>query len=123
MILDKYEQTLLNGWEDTHKQSQLTLWIMLALKHGPKHMNAIKKFISNWTNQTILADDKSIYRALRRFNEAELISFTNKPSQKGPDLKIYELTDTGSHVLSKFIERNISDIFFHQQVKELLLAK
>ena len=123
MKLDKYEQTLLNGWEDTHKQSQLTLWIMLALKNGPKHMNDIKTFISNWTNQTLLADDKSMYRALRRFNEADLIDFTNQPSQKGPDLKIYSLTETGKNVLNKFVERNVSGIFYHRQVKELLLEK
>jgi DNA-binding PadR family transcriptional regulator len=123
MALDDYEQTLLNGWEDTHKQSQLTLWIMLALKHGPKHMNDIKHFIGNWTNQTLLADDKSMYRALRRFNEADLINFTTKPSQKGPDLKVYSLTSTGKNVLSKFVERNVSGIFYDQQVKELLLEK
>lgn len=123
MKLDKYEQTLLNAWEETHKQSQLTLWIMLALKHGSKHMSEIKAFIGNWTNGTLEADDKSMYRALRRFYDAELVNFTTQPSKNGPDRKIYSLTTSGRQITREFVSRNISQIFYDRQVKELLLEK
>jgi PadR family transcriptional regulator PadR len=120
MKLDKYEQTLLEGWEDVFKKGQLTLWIMLALKDGPKHMAEIKVFINESTGGALSADDKSMYRALRRYNDAELIDFKQEPGKNGPDLKIYALSDVGAKVLAEFINRNILGVFFKPEVKDLL---
>jgi PadR family transcriptional regulator PadR len=117
--LDNYEQKLLDGWEEVFKKGQLTLWIMLALKDGPKHMTDIKQFIYHATNGTLSADDKSMYRALRRYYDAEMLDFTTK-SSKGPDLKIYSLTKIGSSVLDSFVERNITRVFYKPQIKELI---
>ena len=119
--LDKYEQTLLEGWEDIHKRGQLTLWILLSLKQGPKHMNQIKEFIGRQTNDSLQADDKSMYRALRRFDDAEMISHISQPSKSGPDLKVYSLTDSGKQITEAFIERNISGIFYQPDVKKLII--
>ncbi len=95
MKLDNYQKSLLKGWEEVFKKGQLTFWILLALKQGPKHMAEIKTFITNITGGALDADDRSIYRALRRYNAAELIDFTNQPGQSGPDLKIYHLSENG----------------------------
>jgi PadR family transcriptional regulator PadR len=118
-MLDNYEQKLLDGWEDVFKKGQLTLWIMLALKDGPKHMADIKYFIQHATNGTLSADDKSMYRALRRYYDAELLDFTTK-SGNGPDLKIYSLTKIGSRVLDSFVERNITKVFYKLNIRELI---
>ncbi len=115
MELNNYEQGLLSGWEDVFKKGQLTIWIMLSLKDGPKHMTEIKKFIEKATKGALTADDQSMYRALRRYNDAELIDFTNQPGDGGPERKIYQLTETGSKVLAAFVERNIINIFFSNQ--------
>lgn len=114
-----YEQTLLEGWEENHKKSQLTLWVLLALKDSPKHMKQIKEFIEERTFGTITADDKSMYRALRRFNEADLVNLRIKPT-KGPDLKIYFLVDTGKRVLNLFVKRNIKAVWFSKENHDLL---
>ncbi|MGF7229108.1 MAG: PadR family transcriptional regulator [Candidatus Saccharibacteria bacterium] len=118
--LDKYEEQLVKGWEDMYKKGQLTLWILLALHDGPKHMNDIKLFIAAQTNDTLGADDKSMYRALRRYHAAEMIGFTTTPSQNGPDRKIYELTQVGQHVLVAFCKRNITDVFYKSSVQNLI---
>ncbi len=110
--LNDYERTLLAGWEEVHKKGQLSLWILLALKDGAKYMGRIKNFIADASNQTILPDDRSMYRALRRFNDSELVEYELMPKTGGPDLKIYQLTLTGEHVLRAFIDRNISSIFY-----------
>lgn len=115
----KYVQTLLVGWEDVHKKSQLTLWVLLALKDSPKFMAEIKQFIEERTNQTITADDKSMYRALRRFADAELIDNTSEASKSGPDKKIYHLTDIGTQTLEAFLDRNIKTIFLDQKNQKL----
>ncbi|HSW78704.1 MAG TPA: PadR family transcriptional regulator [Candidatus Babeliales bacterium] len=117
--LDKYERKLLEGWEEVFKKGQLTLWIMLALKDGPKHMSEIKEFIYRATNGSLSADDKSMYRALRRYYDTELVEYEERPGKGGPDLKVYSLSSVGSKVLDAFVKRNIVDVYFNKKVKEL----
>jgi DNA-binding PadR family transcriptional regulator len=116
--LGTYEQQLLEGWEAVYKKSQLTLWVLLALKDGPKYMAKIKEFIVLRSKGTITADDQSMYRALRRFHDADMVDFREQTS-KGPDRKVYHLTDTGSEVLKAFIGQNISQIFLAKENKRL----
>lgn len=118
--LNNYEQTLVTGWESVHKKSQLSLWILLALKDGAKHMADIKQFITHTTNYTVTADDKSMYRALRRFHEADMISFEHQPSKSGPELKVYSLTSIGKRVLEQFTKKNIVDIFYKPSIQALI---
>jgi DNA-binding PadR family transcriptional regulator len=120
MILDDYEKKLLEGWEEVFKKGQLTLWIMLALKDGPKHMAEIKHFIHEATNGTLTADDKSLYRALRRYYDTDLVDFGTEPGKGGPDLKVYSLTVVGRKVLNAFVNRNLMDVFFKPRITELL---
>lgn len=121
--LTEYEQKLLKGWEDVHNRGQMSLWILLALKDGAKHMSHIKDFIARMTNHMLVPDDKSVYRALRRFKDSELVSFKLTPSSAGPDLKIYELTHTGTSVLKAFLRRNIVEIFNQPMVLKLIQGK
>jgi DNA-binding PadR family transcriptional regulator len=120
MNLDDYERKLLEGWEEVFKRGQLTLWIMLALKDGPKHMAEIKQFISEATKGTLSADDKSLYRALRRYYDTELVDFSNEPGRGGPELKVYSLTEVGRNVLAEFTKRNITDVLFKPSIKSLI---
>lgn len=122
--LDKYAQQLLASWEEIFKKGQLTLWIMLALKDGPKYMADIKQFIAEATNGILSADDHSMYRALRRYYEAELVDFTQIPgNQSGLDRKTYQLTKLGEEVLDAFVSRNITEVFFKPNIKQLIGRK
>lgn len=116
--LTKFEETLLAGWESVYKMGQLSLWLMLALKDGAKHMAQIKRFISVHAN-SLTADDKSIYRALRRYHKAGLVAFETAPNASGPNLKVYDLTDTGRHVLDHFLARNVR-IFYKPAIRNLI---
>lgn len=115
----EYLQTLLDAWEEVYKRGQLTLWILLALKDGPKHMDEIKRFIAEATRQALSADDKSMYRALRRYYDTELVSFTAAPG-KGPDRKVYSLSPLGAQLLQRFVERNITNVLFRPNIKDLM---
>ena len=121
--LSHYEQELLNGWEEVFKRGQLTLWIMLALRDGPKHMAAIKLFISNATKESLKADDQSMYRALRRYHETDLVNFTAEARTNAPDRKIYGLTNTGQRVLDAFVRRNLTHLVHHSLIKSITEAK
>lgn len=120
MKLDDYEQDLLQAWEEVFKKGQLTLWVLLSLKAGPKHMAEIKDYIQTATNDTLSADDQSMYRALRRYYDAEMVTYTTEPGHNGPDRKVYALTETGVKILSSFVERNIAGVYFKPENQTLL---
>ena len=118
--LDDYQHTLLTGWEEVFKKGQLTLWIALALKASPKHMSEIKEFIKDLTNGTTDIDDRSIYRALRRYHQAEIVTFRMAPGDHGPERKIYRLTANGDALVDAFCKRNIIDVFYRPAIRKLI---
>ncbi len=120
MWQSSYEQQLLSGWEEVYKKGQLTLWIMLALKDGPKHMSQLKLFIVKNSGGTLSADDKSLYRALRRYYDVEMLDFSSQEAPGGPDLKVYRLTELGSRLLESFLERNIIRPFYNVTMERLI---
>ena len=83
-----YRNELLTTWEDTYKKGQLTLWIFLALKDGPKYVNEIRDFILEYSEGTISCEEQSLYRALRKFNHLKIVGFSSGKGHKGPDRKI-----------------------------------
>lgn len=119
-MLSEYEQTMLAGWEDVHKKSQLTLWVLVALKDSSKHMSEVKDFIADMTQEVIVADDKSMYRALRRFYEADLVSYSERDNPGGPKQKIYALTASGEKILAEFIQRNIVKPLYSDRFKSII---
>jgi DNA-binding PadR family transcriptional regulator len=115
----EYARELLEGWEEVFKKGQLTLWILLALKDGPKHMAEIKRFIDESTNGTVTVDDQSMYRALRRYYETELADYATAPGH-GPDRKVYRLSALGERVLRQFVRRNIIDTLYKPSIRALI---
>jgi DNA-binding PadR family transcriptional regulator len=113
---------LLEAWEETHKKGQLTLWIFLALRDGPKYVSEIKAFIETNTSQTIICEEQSLYRALRKFQQVEMTSFNPGKGDGGPDRKYYYLTPMGEDILDSFIERNIK-LFFLPEIINLMNRK
>ncbi|MEX2008022.1 MAG: PadR family transcriptional regulator [Candidatus Spechtbacterales bacterium] len=119
--LTPFEEKIVATWEDVYKKGQLTLWILLSLKAGPKHMTEMKEFIASVTNATFKVDDQSLYRALRRFHKMDLVAYREEPSVRGgPKIKVYSLTPVGRHVLEGFVERNITNVLYTSKVRSLL---
>jgi DNA-binding PadR family transcriptional regulator len=119
---NEWSEELLELWEETHKKGQLTLWIFLALRDGPKYVNEIKTFIEVNTHQTITCEEQSLYRALRKFQQVEMTGFHPGKGQGGPDRKYYYLTPMGEEILDRFIDRNIR-LFFLPEIESLMNKK
>jgi PadR family transcriptional regulator PadR len=117
---DKMHEELLNAWEETYKKGQLTLWIFLALKEGPKYVNELQETIDRFSKGTIRAEEQSLYRTLRKFYHLKMVDFSSGKGHKGPDRKYYHLTPMGQSLLDSFVERNIL-LFFDDSLRELLL--
>ncbi len=120
--LDPYEHKLLNGWEEVFKRGQLTFWVLLALRDGPKHMAEIRTWMSDISGGTLVVEDRSLYRALQRFHDSELVESSSVPGNRGPDRKQYALSPVGERVLSAFIERNVR-LFLSPAVARLITCR
>ena len=108
MQLTEFESVLLEGWEQVHAKSQMSLWILVAIRERNEFAEDIGDFIK--TNANLDPEGQSLYRSLRRLEKATLITSRRQKSSGGPDKKQFSLTDAGTHVLEAFIQRNIVDI-------------
>lgn len=122
--LSRQEQRLLEAWENASKQGQLGFWVLLSLKHSPKYMAMIKDFISSATDDIMTAEENSLYRTLRRFKQAKLVTNYYQPSDNGgPEVKVYKLTESGHSVLSSYLDRNIITTLYNPSIRRLITKK
>jgi PadR family transcriptional regulator len=118
--LDDYEQKLLSGWEEIYKRGLLTMWLLLAVRDGPRYPAEIAEFINTMTQGTMTADPHSLYRALRRLNDIELVETSNRPGRRtGADRTYYRITRTGRRVLDAFLDRHIRGIYLNERAANL----
>jgi len=115
----KYKSDLLTSWEETYKKGQLTFWLLLALRDQPLYVSEIKDFIESVTNGTISCEDQSVYRALRKYYDFEIVDYELRQGHKGPDRKYYFLTTIGKELLHEFTQRNIS-ILYNKKLSDLI---
>ncbi len=113
---------LLLAWEETYKKGQLTLWIFLALKDGKKYVDEIKSFVEVQSEQTMTAEDQSLYRNLRKYKHVGVVDFESRKGHRGPERKYYYLTPLGLDLLDQFLARNIN-LFFNERIKQLITKK
>ncbi len=98
---------LLSAWEETYKKGQLTFWVFLALKESPKCVDEIKESVRSLSEGTIICEEQSLYRLLRKFLQLEIVTFETGKGNRGPDRKYYKLTGWGEQLFKRFADRNI----------------
>lgn len=98
---------LLQQWEDNYKKGLLSFWMLLLLHGRAAYAYEMTAMIADLSQGTVTADEKSIYRALKRFEENGLIQSQTQNSDVGPPRRYYTLTPSGQQLLARFIERNI----------------
>ena len=98
---------LLETWEGTYKKGLLSFWILLLLDQRPTYAFEMNAHIRELSQDSISADDNSLYRALNRFEQLGLIASQRQPSELGPARRYYSLTDSGRELLIRFTQRNL----------------
>jgi PadR family transcriptional regulator, regulatory protein PadR len=116
---ENYLDKLLAQWEESYKKGLLSFWLLLLLAQRKAYPYEIKTAIEQLSQDTISADENSIYRALNRLAESGIVKSEILPSETGPNRRYFSLTDIGSELLNRFITRNIL-VFEHPQVAELI---
>ena len=117
-----YKAELLSSWEETYKKGQLTFWLLLSLRDRSLYVDEIQDFITSLTRGTISCENQSIYRALRKYYDLEIVDYELKEGNKGPNRKYYFLTKIGKELLLEFTQRNIS-LFYDKKIADLLETK
>jgi DNA-binding PadR family transcriptional regulator len=110
--LDEYERKLLSAWEEIYKRGLLTMWLLLAVRDQPRYQAEIAEFTTTMTNGTMTADHRSLYRAMRRLSDLELVETTDKPGRRtGADRRYYQISKSGRRVLDAFLQRHVRGIY------------
>ena len=98
---------LLDQWESVYKKGLLSFWVLLLLHERPSYVFEMGQQLDTISQGSISADEKSLYRALRRFEAMGVVESSWQPSEVGPRRRYYALTDLGSALLRKFAQRNV----------------
>lgn len=106
--MDKQELiTLLAQWEGVYKKGLLTFWVLLLLHERPRYVFEMGQALETVSRGTMSADERSLYRALRRFERAGFVESEWQPSDVGPQRRYYHLSELGTELLRCFTQRNI----------------
>jgi DNA-binding PadR family transcriptional regulator len=118
--LDDYERKLLSGWEEIYKRGLLTMWLLLAVRDRPRYPAEIAEFINSMTQGTMAADPRSLYRAMRRLSDLELVETSDRPGRRtGAERRYYRITRTGQRILNAFLDRHVRSIYLTDAAAEL----
>ena len=98
---------LLDQWEGVYKKGLLTFWLLLLLHQRPMYVFEMGQALADISRGTTSADEKSLYRALRRFEAMGVVESSWQPSDVGPRRRYYHLTELGIELLRRFSQRNI----------------
>jgi len=98
---------LLAAWEQNYKKGLLTFWLLLILHEREAYAFEMSRLVEDQSQGTITADEKSIYRALNRFEGLGVVASSWHTSEVGPPRRYYRLSDTGRQLLRAFIRRNV----------------
>ena len=112
-------ENLLTQWEETYKKGLLSFWLLLLLAQRKAYPYEIKAAINAMSQNTINADENSIYRSLNRLADSGIVDSELLPSETGPSRRYFFLTDLGHELLTRFITRNIL-VFEQPDVAELI---
>ena len=115
----KYEEKLLENWEDVFRQGLLTFWVLVALSHEEMAIPQIRIKVLSLTNNTYKTSDQALYRLLRKHYDLEIVDIREIKGNAGPNRKLYKLSDIGQRLLMEFSNRNIT-LFLQPSVQSLI---
>jgi len=99
--------TLLEQWEGVYKKGLLTFWVLLLLHERSMYVFEMGQALESVSRGTMSADERSLYRALRRFERAGFVESEWQASDVGPQRRYYHLSELGTELLHRFTHRNI----------------
>lgn len=101
---------ILKNWEEIHKQGMLMFWLLTVLQKKAADVDTIQISIQELSQKTFSVTEQSLYRSLRKYLQQGLVDYSLEPSSRGPNKKIWFLTETGELVYKDFVKKNIKPL-------------
>jgi DNA-binding PadR family transcriptional regulator len=86
---------ILKNWEEIHKQGMLMFWLLTVLQKKAADVDTIQISIQELSQKTFSVTEQSLYRSLRKYLQQGLVDYSLEPSSKGPNKKVWFLTEAG----------------------------
>jgi PadR family transcriptional regulator, regulatory protein AphA len=83
--------------------------ILASIAHMPKSGYDLAKWFDRVASHFCPAGYGSVYPALSRFESEGLVEYETVPSEKGPDRKVYSITEKGKRVLVRWASEPAAD--------------
>lgn len=101
---------ILKNWEEIHKQGMVMFWLLTVLQKKAADVDTIQISIQELSQKTFSVTEQSLYRSLRKYLQQGLVDYWFEPSSRGPNKKIWFLTETGELVYKDFVKKNIKPL-------------
>src|SRR6266567_4531805 len=98
-MICSHKQQYHRGWE--HMYSEIV--ILAMLKPGPRHGYEIKKDVDRALGGMVALNNKTLYLALKRFEEMGAVTRQIIPQIGKPNRHLYELTGRGIELLQAYL--------------------
>jgi len=115
----EFHGALLKDWEAVYRQGLLTFWTFTVIRERGGDVSQIRQWIAESTEGTYNPAEQTLYRQLRRHLDVGLVELRKVPGAGGPPKNEFQLTDSGSALLTQFAQRNIR-LFDQPSVRHLL---
>ena len=83
--------------------------ILASISHEPKSGYDLAKWFDRVASHFCPAGYGSVYPALARFESEGLVEYETVPSEKGPDRKVYSITEKGKRALVRWASEPAAD--------------
>ncbi len=97
----------LDRWLKEMRRGTLEFWVLNLLNEEPMYGAKLCKILSDWSKGLVNIKAGTIYPLLKRLEEdgwIEETTITIQEGEKGPERKIYGVTDTGEQLIKAMIE-------------------
>ena len=102
--LTEDDNVFLLSWEEVHKKSMLTFWVLQYLSQTELSASELYEKLSH---DQVEVNEHSLYLMLRRFYDIDLIDQTSREGK----VKYYRLSDKGRRILAAFTQNNIHPLY------------
>lgn len=115
-------------WLKEMRRGTLEFWVLTLLNEEPMYGARLCRILSDWSKGLIDIKAGTIYPLLKRLEEDGWIEETTikiQEGEKGPERKIYGVTNTGEQLVKAMIESwtNIFETMFKQVEKNFKSLK
>ncbi len=104
--MTKSDKSFLFAWEKQQQRAYLPLFVFASLAESPKHMAELSQHLAALSASTMLPREMSLYRALQRWEKADLVTSQLIKGSAGPPYKQYSITASGERLLKIFVQRH-----------------